>query len=161
MTKVSKNDRLMFLRELIANNELGSQEEVVRLMNKCGVATTQATLSRDMRALKIVKMPGRGGKSVYAVPMESEYKRVRKAERPDNIFPAPGFLSIQFSGNVAVIHTRPGFASSIASSIDEAALDDVIGTIAGDDTIFIVIRDGARYVDVTEKLQEILPDMVM
>ena len=62
---------------------------------------------------------------------------------------------------MAVIRTRPGFASSIASNIDSAALKDVIGTIAGDDTIFLVIREGAMHIDVVDELTAIIPDMVI
>ena len=62
---------------------------------------------------------------------------------------------------MAVVRTRPGFASSIASNIDSADLKDILGTIAGDDTIFIVIREGATHVDVVDQLSAVIPDMVL
>ena len=70
-----------------------------------------------------------------------------------------GFLSINFSGNMGVIKTRPGYASSIAFNIDNNNVENIIGTIAGDDTIFIVIKEGSEYDDVIEELSYIIPDI--
>ena len=70
-----------------------------------------------------------------------------------------GFLSINFSGNMGVIRTRPGYASSIAYNIDNSDVPDVLGTIAGDDTIFIVIKEGTDYDDIVDELSYIIPDI--
>ena len=71
----------------------------------------------------------------------------------------PGFLSINFSGNIGVIKTRPGYASSIAYNIDNSNIDDILGTIAGDDTILIVIKQGVHTQQVIDALSEVVPNM--
>ena len=78
---------------------------------------------------------------------------------PPEMMLVPGFLSIHFSGNMGVIKTRPGYASSIAYNIDNSQIDEIIGTIAGDDTIFIVIKQGASKDEVIEALSEVVPNM--
>lgn len=161
MRKISKNDRLAALRLIVTSSELSSQDEIIRALARQGIETAQATLSRDMKLLKIVKTANAEGRYVYAIPNETAYRRVHRPHTPADILPAPGFQSIQFSGNMAVMRTRPGFASSIASNIDSANLRDVLGTIAGDDTIFIVIREGATHVDVVDQLSSVIPDMVL
>ena len=71
----------------------------------------------------------------------------------------PGFVSINFSGNIGIIKTRPGYASSIAWNIDNSDVPEILGTIAGDDTIFIVIKEGIRHQDVIEALSDVVPNM--
>ena len=161
MRKITKKDRLAALRLIVTSSELGSQDEVIRALARQGIVAAQATLSRDMKQLKIVKTANADGQYVYAITEETAYRRVHKPHAPVDILPAPGFKSIQFSGNMAVIRTRPGFASSIASNIDSSNLKDVLGTIAGDDTIFLVIREGAINVDVVDQLSSVIPDMVL
>ena len=161
MRKITKKDRLAALRLIVTSCELSSQDEVIRVLARQGIETTQATLSLDMKQLKIVKTANSEGRYVYAIPSETAYRRVHKPHAPVDILPAPGFMSIQFSGNMAVVRTRPGFASSIASNIVSADLKDILGTIAGDDTIFIVIREGATHVDVVDQLSAVIPDMVL
>lgn len=159
MKTVTKNDRLAALRLLITSNELSSQDEVIRALARQGIAMTQATLSRDMKLLKVAKTANAEGRYVYALPNETAYRRVRRAQPVPNVPKSPGYVSIQFSGNMAVIRTQPGFASSIATNIDSAALRDVIGTIAGDDTIFIVIREGVTHIDIVEQLATVIPEV--
>ncbi|MBQ4042320.1 MAG: arginine repressor, partial [Prevotella sp.] len=101
MLKVSKKDRLAALRLVILSNELGSQEEVIQAMARQSIAITQATLSRDMKQLKVAKAANSEGRYVYALPEESAYRRVHRPQTPaQNILPSPGYKSIQFSGNM-------------------------------------------------------------
>ncbi|MBQ0074445.1 MAG: arginine repressor [Prevotella sp.] len=159
MAELTKNDRLAALRLIITSHELGSQEEVMQMLARQGIQATQSMVSRDMKQLKIAKAANSEGRFVYSLPNETAYKRVHRPQPQADLPLVPGFKSIMFSGNMAVIRTRPGFASSIASNIDGAALRDVIGTIAGDDTIFLVIREGARHVDVIDQLASIIPEV--
>lgn len=159
MRELTKNDRLAALRLIITSNELSSQDEVMKALARQGIQATQSMVSRDMKQLKIAKAATADGKYVYVLPNETAYKRVHKPMPAIDLPPIPGFKSIQFSGNMAVMRTRPGFASGIASNIDAAALPDILGTIAGDDTIFIVIREGALHVDVVDQLSAVIPDM--
>lgn len=139
----AKNDRLDALKVLISTNELGNQRDVRQALSKMGSDVTQATLSRDMKQLKVAKAASMNGKYVYVLPNETMYKRVHEPIDGDFMMKYRGFESISFSGNMCVIKTRPGYASSIAYNIDNSSIPDVLGTIAGDDTIFIVLAEDA------------------
>jgi len=154
-----KNNRLEALRLIISSQQLGSQEELLNALQKEGFKLTQATLSRDLKQLKVAKAATMGGNYVYVLPNESMYKRVQTPSSVREMMQIPGFMSIQFSGNMAVIKTRPGYASSIAWNIDNSNIADILGTIAGADTIFIVIKDGAPKERVINALSEVVPNM--
>ena len=114
----------------------------------------QATLSRDLKQLKVAKAASMNGKYVYVLPNETMYKRIHKPLSASAMLSVSGFISITFSGNMGVIKTRPGYASSIAYNIDNSDIEDILGTIAGDDTIFIVIRDGADTNEITRNIND-------
>ncbi len=154
-----KNDRLEALRMIISSQELGSQEELLQALKKEGFTLTQATLSRDLKQLKVAKAASMRGNYVYVLPNDTMYKRVSTPHSVREMMQVPGFLSINFSGNMGVIKTRPGYASSIAYNIDNNHIDEIIGTIAGDDTIFIVVKQGASQNDVIDALSEVVPNM--
>ena len=99
------------------------------------------------------------GNYVYVLPNVTMYKRVSTPTQVKEMMQVPGFLSINFSGNMGVIKTRPGYASSIAYNIDNSDIPQIIGTIAGDDTIFIVIRQGVAQEEVVKALSEVVPNM--
>ena len=154
-----KNDRLEALRMIISSQELGSQDELLEALKKEGFQLTQATLSRDLKQLKVAKAATMRGNYVYVLPNETMYKRVSTPRSVHEMMQVPGFMSINFSGNMGVIRTRPGYASSIAYNIDNSHIDEILGTIAGDDTIFIVIRQGITKDDVIESLSKVVPNM--
>lgn len=156
----SKNDRLDTLRMIISSREMGSQEELLQALQKEGFTLTQATLSRDLKQLKVAKAASMNGNYVYVLPNQTMYKRVSTPVQIKEMMEVPGFRSIQFSGNMAVIKTRPGYASSIAYNIDSSNIPVIIGTIAGDDTIFMVIREGAEERDVVKALSYVVPNMI-
>ena len=145
-----KNNRLEALRLIISSQQLGSQDELLNALQKEGFKLTQATLSRDLKQLKVAKAASMSGNYVYVLPNETMYKRV---STPNSI------RSIAFSGNMGIIKTRPGYASSIAWNIDNSDIPEILGTIAGDDTIFIVIKEGVRHQDVIEALSDVVPNM--
>ena len=154
-----KNNRLEALRLIISSQQMGSQDELLNALQKEGFSLTQATLSRDLKQLKVAKAATMGGNYVYVLPNETMYKRVATPATVREMMQIPGFLSINFSGNTGVIKTRPGYASAIAWNIDRSNIPQILGTIAGDDTIFIVIREGASQRDVTEALTKVVPNM--
>ncbi len=154
-----KNSRLETLKMLISSKELCSQEEVLQALEKEGFKLTQATLSRDMKQLKVAKAASMNGKYVYVLPHETMYKRISKPRSASEMLQSSGFKSINFSGNIGVIKTRPGYASSIAYNIDDSDIPEIIGTIAGDDTIFIVIKEGVNYNDVVDGLSMVIPNI--
>lgn len=141
---------------IISSKELGSQEDVLAELKREGFTLTQATLSRDFKQLKVAKAASMNGQYVYVLPNETMYKRVRKPMSATEMMQTPGFLSINFSGNIGVIRTRPGYASSIAYNLDNNNVPEILGTIAGDDTIFIVLKEGVDRDAVIQGLNEII-----
>ena len=154
-----KSSRLEALRLIISSQQLGSQEELLGALKKEGFKLTQATLSRDLKQLKVAKADTMGGNYVYVLPNESVYKRVSTPQSVKEMMQMPGFMSIKFSGNMAVIKTRPGYASSIAWNIDNNNIPSLLGTIAGADTIFIVIREGVSQKEVIDALADVVPNI--
>ena len=154
-----KNDRLEALRMIISSHELGSQDELLTALKNEGFQLTQATLSRDLKQLKVAKAATMRGNYVYVLPNDTMYKRVTTPHSIREMQQVPGFLSINFSGNIGVIKTRPGYASSIAYNIDNNHIDEILGTIAGDDTIFIVVRQGFAKEEVIRALSVVVPNM--
>jgi transcriptional regulator of arginine metabolism len=154
-----KNSRMEALKMIISSKDLGSQEELLQALKNEGYLLTQATLSRDLKQLKVAKAARTDGKYVYVLPNDTMYKRVSKTISPTEMLQVSGFVSINFSGNIGVIKTRPGYASSLAYNIDNSGISDIIGTIAGDDTILIVIKENASRNDVIEQLGNFIPNL--
>lgn len=154
-----KNSRLETLRMLISSKELCSQEEVLSALKEEGFKLTQATLSRDLKQLKVAKAASMNGKYFYVLPNNTMYRRVTTPKAAREMLLSSGFLSINFTGQLGVIKTRPGYASSIAYNIDSSNMESVLGTIAGDDTIFIAVKEGVRHEDVIDELSEVIPDI--
>ena len=154
-----KNSRLEALRLIISSQQFGSQEELLSALQGEGYKLTQATLSRDLKQLKVAKAATMSGNYIYVLPNDTMYKRISTPSHIREMMKVPGFVSINFSGNMGVIKTRPGYASSIAYNIDNSHIEEIIGTIAGDDTIFIVIKQGVTKDEVIEALSEVVPNM--
>jgi transcriptional regulator of arginine metabolism len=154
-----KNNRLEALRLIISSQQLGSQDELLTALQKEGFKLTQATLSRDLKQLKVAKAASMSGNYVYVLPNETMYKRVSTPNSIREMLKVPGFISINFSGNLGIIKTRPGYASSIAWNIDNSDIPEILGTIAGDDTIFIVIKEGIKHQEVIDALSDVVPNM--
>jgi transcriptional regulator of arginine metabolism len=154
-----KNNRLEALRLIISSQQLGSQDELLTALQKEGFKLTQATLSRDLKQLKVAKAASMSGNYVYVLPNETMYKRVSTPNSIREMLKVPGFISINFSGNLGIIKTRPGYASSIAWNIDNSDIPEILGTIAGDDTIFIVVKEGIRHQEVIDALSDVVPNM--
>lgn len=144
---------------LISSQELCCQDEVLKALEKEGYKVTQATLSRDMKQLKVAKATSLGGKYFYVLPNETMYKRVASPKTAAEMLLTSVFMSINFSGNMGVIKTRPGYASSLAYNIDNSGIPIILGTIAGDDTIFIVIKEGVRHEEIVDELRNVILDI--
>lgn len=154
----NKNKRLDTIKLIISTREIGSQEELRAELENEGFELTQATLSRDLKQLKVAKASTLGGKYVYVLPNNTLYKRVNTPWQDDGKSPRDvGFLSLIFSNNIAVIKTRPGYASSLAYDIDSLNLEEVCGTIAGDDTIMVIMKENASRVQLIHGLEPIIP----
>ena len=153
-----RTDRINAIISVIEENSVSSQEELLAFLEAKGFKTTQATLSRDLKSLKVVKQPDNEGNYVYVMPESPSAEEEEEEEEASlHEFPLSGFVSIAYSGNMAVIKTRPGFANGLASVIDSRNPFEIIGTIAGDDTILLIIREGVGRAEVTQALSEFMP----
>ncbi len=143
----SKQERQRIIREVIKGNRVSNQEELSVLLNERGLSVAQATLSRDIRELKITKIHDEGGYS-YSLPQPGMLRGFLR----DSAMSSDSIDSIELSGSTAVVKTRPGHAGMIASVIDESHLPEIMGTLAGDDTILLVIRERFTHDDVVRSL---------
>jgi transcriptional regulator of arginine metabolism len=151
-----KANRLDAIKLIISNKEICCQEDLLKELMREGFELTQATLSRNLKQMKVAKAASTNGKYVYVLPNDIMYKR-NVDQNAGNMIVNNGFKSLQFSGNIAVIKTRPGYASSIAYDIDNCDSKDIIGTIAGDDTIILVLREDANQENIRNFLSFIIP----
>lgn len=156
----NKLNRLNAIRIIVANERVGSQEELLNRLYDQGFELTQATLSRDLKQLKIAKVVTSEGSYLYVLPNSPLHKHFGKGRtQHEQQATRSGFVSIDFSSNIAVIKTRPGYASGIAYDIDGSNLSGVLATVAGDDTILVVIREGYGHGDILAQLKEVISDM--
>ncbi len=149
-TKAARHGRIT---ELIRNNVVRSQTELAELLAVSGLQVTQATLSRDLEELGALKLRGvDGGAPVYRIPEDGGPRPMEGGTSRLSRLLGELLLSYEGSGNLAVLRTPPGAAQYLASAIDRASLVDIIGTIAGDDTILVVARDGLTGAEVGQTL---------
>lgn len=134
--------------EIVSAKSIPSQEELLSELQKKGIEATQATLSRDLKALRISKVLGEG----YVIQDSTAPRSIRTPI-------GDGILSIAFSGQMAVVKTHPGFASAIASLLDKHSLPGVMGTIAGDDTVLIILRKDAGSEAILDAMAVFLPNI--
>ena len=131
----TKKERLDAICRIIQTEKIGNQEELLKQLENSGFQVTQATLSRDIKQLKVIKVHDESGNYVYRLP---DYSALMQPVKEQTQY----HPNIEFSGNLAVVKTRPGYAMGIASDIDTHAPCEILGTIAGDDTILIIPREG-------------------
>ena len=136
-----KTDRWESILQLISEQTVETQEQLAALLKERGYEVTQATVSRDIRRLGLTKVPAPGGRQRYAV-----VKQEKKAEGKYLNVLKEGFLSADTAGNILVIKTAAGMAMAVAAAIDAMEFQQVVGSIAGDDTIMAAIKneDAAR-----------------
>jgi len=151
----NKNERLLQIRRLINNERIASQEELLNLLKEKGFSMTQATLSRDLKYLRVSKIYDEEKGYVYYLPEEENHQPVT----PWSGFLIEGFVSLEFAQGLIVMKTLPGYANSIASALDSMNLIEIAGTIAGDDAILIIPRDGAKKEDIQEQLGKVIPNI--
>ena len=156
-----KNKRLEAIKEIINTQKIGCQVELLQPLKEAGIEVTQATLSRDLKQLKIAKVPDSTGKYIYTLPKEDSIG-VNNMKYTPMIDRQPlvgmgGFLSISFSYNLVVVKTSPGFAGSIAYDIDNGRCNEILGTVAGDDTILIILAEGVSHENAYMALSQYIP----
>ena len=151
-----KNTRFEVIKMIISSQELSKQDELLRELAKAGFPSTQATLSRDLHQLRITKGHNERGELVFMLPEQRRYQRVSDTHMTVQRMNRLGALSVKFSHNIAVVRTPPGHASHVAYDIDNAHIDEILGTVAGDDTIFVVLDEEADRTTVLNKLGEVM-----
>lgn len=137
-----KKERIAWIREIIANQSINNQEDLQKALEARGISVTQATLSRDLKQMRIAKVSAPDGGYRYIVTNDKIGGELAKAGFSDNPAHVNGVINMECSEVLAVIKTTPGLAGSIAYNIDIAALPEIMGTIAGDDTILVIPRGG-------------------
>ncbi len=156
MRAPGRSARLAAIRGIVTRTAVDSQGRLTELLRRQGFAVTQATLSRDLKRLGIGKAPRPDGRYTYLAP-EGEVKPGSDATYVQDFL--RGFLSLQFSGPLGVIRTLPGHASSVASALDNLRLREILGTIAGDDTILVVPRNGVAPARVRKAIRSRIPNL--
>ena len=146
--------RLKSIKNLIKENIIESQDDLLNLLVKEGYDVTQATLSRDLKLLKVGKVPDGKSGYMYALPGEDENGENEAIYVQDFL---RGYISIDFSGNTVVIKTFPGHANTVCNALDNLNMDEVLGTVAGDNCMFACLREGVTGDDFMEKLKKHIP----
>lgn len=157
-TRAARRDLIV---AMIRSQAVASQADLVELLRQRGIDVTQATVSRDLDELGAVKTLAGDGRMLYAVPAEGGEDRLQADELEDiNArlirVAEDTMVSVAYSGNLVVLRTPPGAAQYLASAFDHSHLTDVIGTIAGDDTIMLVVGEHSTGQAVAERLQQII-----
>ncbi len=132
--------RLSTIKTILGEIRVNSQSAFLDLLDKRGYSITQATLSRDLKQLNAGKRPDGKGGYFYVLPPEGKGAVGSDSDLVGSL--SHGFLFMEFSGNLGVIRTLPGYANSVAYGLDNLGLGEILGTIAGDDTILLIPRDG-------------------
>ncbi|MGH3516410.1 MAG: arginine repressor [Haloechinothrix sp.] len=150
MTRVARQARIT---ELVSTMGIRSQSELARILAAEGIEVTQATLSRDLDELGAVKLRGAdGGAAVYVIPEDgSPVRGVQGGTSRLSRLLGELLVSAEGSANLTVLRTPPGAAQFLASAVDRAALHEVVGTIAGDDTVMVIAREPLRGAELADK----------
>jgi len=149
--------RLKAVRKLLKNNRIESQDTLLGLLQQEGFAVTQATLSRDLKELKVGKIPDGQGAYVYSPPGEGERGEIERTYIQDFL---KGYISIDWSGNIVVVKTYSSHSDPVSMALDSFGFDEVLGTIAGrDNTVAVFLREGVTGEDFMKRMKEIIPEL--
>ncbi|WP_100331516.1 transcriptional regulator AhrC/ArgR [Bacillus xiapuensis] len=149
---MNKGQRHIKIRELIANHEIDTQDELVDRLKALGYNVTQATVSRDIKELHLVKVPLMDGRYKYSLPADQRFNPLQKLKR--SLIDA--FVSIDAAGHFVVMKTLPGNAQAVGALIDNLDWEEIMGTICGDDTCLIICRAPEQTSVVSERFLEML-----
>ncbi|RJP27444.1 MAG: arginine repressor [Actinobacteria bacterium] len=149
---MEKRRRRDIIREVMESHPPASQRELVERLTARGIKADQSTISRDLREMGVVRLPGKDGRPVYgfagehAGPLAAD--ELRRGARD--------FITgVESSGNLVILRTAPGNAQAMAAILDRTQMDEVAGTVAGDDTILVVVREGYKAGDVEKWFEEL------
>ena len=148
-----KNNRQSMILDIIAKEHIETQEQLLEQLRKRGVASTQATISRDIKQMHLIKEPV--GHGVYKYAVSGNRTRLNFAEKLRTIF-RESITSIDSAQNIVVIKTMPGLASAACSALDNMDITYMVGSLAGDDTAFLLMRDTESAASFCEEIKEML-----
>ena len=148
------NTRINIVQELVRSQAVRSQEELLGLLAERGIQTTQATLSRDLRKLHITKQLDADGQYRYTIP---EMARTPQAILLSESRAGESIVSLCFSGQMGIIKTLPGCANMVGALVDEHSHPDLMGTIAGENTLLLVLREGVSHSGFLSFLEKFIP----
>jgi transcriptional regulator of arginine metabolism len=146
-----KNKRQNKIMEIVETYDVETQEELIEKLTEAGFNVTQATISRDIRELKLIKVMSEYGGYKYTLPSSErgEGRHIYASAVTESV------RSVEYAGNIVVVKTYPGMANAVAEGIDSLHESDIIGCVAGDNTIIAVVRDEAQADYITKKLSRI------
>lgn len=149
---VNKGQRHIKIREMISNHDIETQDDLVELLKKANFNVTQATVSRDIKELHLVKVPMNDGRYKYSLPADQRFNPLQKLKRTLT----DSFISIDYADHLIIMKTLPGNANAIGALIDKLDWEDLMGTICGDDTILIICRSKDSSADVSQRFLDML-----
>ncbi len=149
--RVTKHQRQHRVAKLLESQSVGSQAQLVELLAADGIDATQTTVSRDLEELGALKIRVAGGETVYALP-ELPTQQIAPADHLRRVL-GEWVVEVASSHNLVVLRTPPGCAHVVGSALDRSGLDGVVGTVAGDDTVLVVVAEGHRGRDMADHLE--------
>jgi len=149
---MNKGQRHIKIREIITSHEVETQDELVDRLREAGFNVTQATVSRDIKELHLIKVPLPDGRYKYSLPTEQKFNPIQKLKRTL----VESFVSIDHADHFVVLKTLPGNANAVAALIDGLDWKEIMGTISGDDTILIICRSREFSQDVCQRFLDLL-----
>ena len=155
----NRSQRIQLIKKIISEAVIGSQDELLIHLLEQGCDVTQATLSRDLKSMHVVKVSDDKNGYIYRLAGNDLAGSQLASSVSQRDYMADGVVGIEFSANLGVIKTLPGYANSVAILIDKVNPYEILGTVAGDDTILLIMRDGIGRSDVIQVLKSIMPKL--
>ncbi|GEL06899.1 transcriptional regulator AhrC/ArgR [Salisediminibacterium halotolerans] len=149
---MTKGQRHIKIRDIIGNQEVETQDELVEQLQNAGYNVTQATVSRDIKELHLVKVPMMDGRYKYSLPSDQRFNPLQKLKRTL----VDCFISIDYTKNMIVMKTLPGNANAVGALIDNLEWEEVMGNICGDDTILVILRSDEDAEIITRRFLDML-----
>jgi transcriptional regulator of arginine metabolism len=155
----NRSQRIALIRKIISDGVIGSQDELQLRLQQLGCDVTQATLSRDLKSMHVTKASDDQNGYVYRLAGNDGLAVEPASALLQRDYMADGVVGIEFSSNLGVVKTLPGYANSVAILIDKVNPYAILGTVAGDDTILLIMREGIGRSDVIQVLKSIMPKL--
>lgn len=156
---IDRAQRIQIIKKIISEEVISSQDDLQIRLLELGCDVTQATLSRDLKSVQVMKVSDAKKGYVYRLAGNGIDNQQATSDASRLDFMADGVVGIDFSANLGVIRTLPGYANSVAYMIDKANPTEILGTVAGDDTILLIMREGVGRNDVIQVLKSIMPKL--